>query len=267
MLSEAIGGFEARIASLMTRHPVTVADDATVEAAAERLRHCRIRHLPVVDAAGALAGVISLRDVVPADKNALVRDIMKVPVLTTTEEEPAVRACERMLQRHISCLPVVEGGRLLGIFTATDALRHAKSMLLMTSPPVRVEQLMTPPPITSVAPDAPLGVAWTAMREARVRHLAVMTGELLAGILSDRDVLAAGRAWLDEAGHGAEHRALLVADAMSTRVATIEPEAEAADAAHILLRRRVGALPVRRERRLVGMLTVSDFLYWILSCR
>jgi acetoin utilization protein AcuB len=169
-----------------------------------------------------------------------------------------------MLQRHISSLPVIEHERLVGIFTATDALSVAESLLATIDPAPRVEQLMTPRPLVTIAPDAPLSAAWRAMREHGVRHLPVLDGEALLGILSDHDVLAAGREWLEDAAR-ADGTALAVADAMSKRVFTIDPEHEAHLAAHTLSRRRVGALPVMRGREIVGMLAVTDFLYWILA--
>jgi acetoin utilization protein AcuB len=102
------------------------------------------------------------------------------------------------------------------------------------------------------------------MREAHVRHLPVMQDEQIVGVLSDRDVLAAGREWMgDDDALG--RRVLVVADAMSTRLSTISADAPAVEGAQTLLRRRVGALPVLRGRELRGMLTVSDFLYFILA--
>ena len=58
---------------------------------------------------------------------------------------------------------------------------------------------------------------------------------------------------------------MIVADAMSRHVSTIDAESPALEAARTLLRRRFGALPVLRSNELRGMLTVSDFLYWILA--
>jgi CBS domain-containing protein len=58
---------------------------------------------------------------------------------------------------------------------------------------------------------------------------------------------------------------MLVADAMSLRVSTIDAERPATEAASTLLRRRIGALPVLRGGALRGIITVSDFLYWILG--
>ncbi|MGZ3438967.1 MAG: CBS domain-containing protein, partial [Polyangia bacterium] len=125
-------------------------------------------------------------------------------------------------------------------------------------------QLMTPRPLVVTDPTETLLSAWARMRSAHVRHLPVMQESKIVGLLSDRDLLAAGRDWLDDsAAPGA--RVMLVADAMSSRVSTMGADGPALDGARTLLRRRIGALPVLRGHELRGMLTVSDFLYWILA--
>ena len=123
---------------------------------------------------------------------------------------------------------------------------------------------MTARPLILVEPAATLASAWHTMRSSGVRHLPVVREDAVIGLLSDRDVLAAGRAWLDDTA-APGRRVMLVADAMSTRLSTISADRPATEAAQTLLRRRVGALPVMRGRELRGMLTVSDFLYWILA--
>jgi CBS domain-containing protein len=262
MLAEATTTRTPTVGEMMTPRPITVARFETSRVAATLLRTCRIRHLPVLHQ-DVLAGVVSLRDVLPAPEDALVDDIMRAPAVTATADEPITRACERMLKERISCLPVTDG-RLNGIFTATDALRFAATALVDVRPAPTVEQLMTPRPLVVIEPGATLASAWQLMRDAKVRHLPVLSSGDVVGILSDRDVLAAGREWLDEAAAGDGHP-LLAADAMSTRLSTTLAERPAAEAARVLLRRRVGALPVLRSRALIGIITVSDFLYWILS--
>ena len=89
------------------------------------------------------------------------------------------------------------------------------------------------------------------MMTSGVRHLPVVADGEVRGMLSDRDVLAAGRKWLHE---GATERqpVMLVHDAMSTRLSTTTPDRPAPEAATTLLRRRVGALPVLRGARAAG---------------
>jgi CBS domain-containing protein len=266
MLSRNLMASEPLVGAFMTALPITVDVGAPVEEAAAVMRSCRIRHLPVVDGA-ALIGVLSIRDVIAADNACRVGEIMTTTVDTAEAGWSIVAACERMLAQHRSCLPVLDRNRLVGIFTATDALRFALGLLERSArEPMAVERvarLMTGRPITVVQPATTLAEAWQLMTTAKVRHLPVRDGEPIVGMLSDRDVLAAGTAWL-RAPTG--ETAILVADAMSPRVVTIEAERPAVDAARALLRRRFGALPVVRDGDLRGIITVSDFLYWILSC-
>lgn len=254
----------------MTRRPTTIAPTAGIESAAALMKGCRIRHLPVVGGKAeerTLVGVLSSRDVLAARDDATVAEVMSRPAVTVRPDEGLASACERMLGGHFSCLPVADDdGQLLGIFTGTDALRFALTALddegraLCRAP--EVAQLMTARPLVLVSPTERLRDAWKMMSAAKVRHAPVMSEDLVIGMLSDRDVLAAGHAWLTEA---APDRATLVADAMSTRVSFVPAEGPARDAAKILFQRRVGALAVVRGKKLVGILTASDFMHWILA--
>jgi CBS domain-containing protein len=246
-----------------------VASSEGADVAARLLRTCHIRHLPVVDDA-ALVGIVSVRDVLTAVDGMRVRELMSAPAHSGTAEMAIEAAADRLLRRHVSCLPVVDGSRLIGIFTSTDALRFAATALedevavMRQEPPAT--QLMTARPIVSVDPKATLASAWQLMKTSHVRHLPVMIGETLAGVLSDKDILASGGDWLAD-GTAAQRgdRPLLVSDAMSSRVAVIGAERPASEAARLLLRRRLGAVPVIRGQAIVGILTVADFLHWIVN--
>lgn len=249
----------------MTPRPITVAPSETIGGAAAILRTCRIRHLPVV-VGHCPVGLLSGRDAIAADEHALVSDVMMTPPPAVSPATSLTRACEEMLARHASCLPIVDRGALAGIFTATDALRYASAALEAdvreTGRSPHVAELMTPRPLLTIAPEATLASAWRLMRAANLRHLPVVVRDQIVGMLSDRDVLAAGHAWLRDHGDAPP---MLVADAMSPRVSTIHPDRPASEAAGRLLRRRFGALPVVRGQELRGILTVSDFMYWILA--
>jgi len=269
MLVQGGEPFDPIVEVLMTPRPITVKPFETVGAAATIMRTCRIRHLPVVGANAQLAGVLSLRDVIAADERALVGAVMSTPPDHIQPSASVTRACERMLATRRSCLPVVDGAALVGIFTASDALRFAQVALEADARETRrrvpVTQLMTMRPLTTVVPATTLADAWQKMRLHRVRHLPVLADGRIVGMLSDRDVLAAGSAWLKDTGGAA---AMVVADAMSTRLSTIRAERSASEAAATLLRRRIGALPVLRSHdELSGILTVADFMYWILARR
>jgi acetoin utilization protein AcuB len=106
------------------------------------------------------------------------------------------------------------------------------------------------------------------MKAERVRHLPVLQGERLVGFISDHDLIRALGA-PDETEASLERiqraRSLHVAEVMSAKVVTVKPDDSAARAGELLVRRRIGAAPVLRGQRLVGMLTVCDFFQYLAS--
>lgn len=104
---------------------------------------------------------------------------------------------------------------------------------------------MSRSPVT-VVPSTPVLEARDLMARHRIRHLLVVDGSRLVGIVTDRDI-----------------RLNLPSPATSLSVweiIVVEPERDARDAARIMLDHKIGALPVVSGERLVGIVTESDFL-------
>jgi acetoin utilization protein AcuB len=127
---------------------------------------------------------------------------------------------------------------------------------------MRVGDLMTPSPIT-VPPETGVIEARELMAKEKIRHLLVTEAETLVGIVSDRDIrlnlpsqATSLSVW--EINH-LLHR-LTVGEVMTRTVITVEPEREAVEAAQIILDHKIGALPVLEGRRIVGILTETDFV-------
>jgi CBS domain-containing membrane protein len=96
----------------------------------------RIRHLPVLDEEGALVGILSQRDMfrgalaqalgygTSGQRKVLsmlvVKEVMTTEVVTTGPDVPLRDAAAAMVERKIGCLPVVDGGALVGILTEGD---------------------------------------------------------------------------------------------------------------------------------------------------
>jgi acetoin utilization protein AcuB len=121
---------------------------------------------------------------------------------------------------------------------------------------------MTPMPIT-VPPETSVIAARELMAKEKIRHLLVTEGETLVGIVTDRDIrlnlpsqATSLSVW--EINH-LLHR-LTVGEVMTRAVITVEPEREAVEAAQIILDHKIGALPVLEGRRIVGILTETDFV-------
>jgi acetoin utilization protein AcuB len=123
---------------------------------------------------------------------------------------------------------------------------------------LRVRDVMSRDPVT-IAPDAPLGAALTAMQAREIRHLPVVEPDCrLVGIVTDRDLRQATLARV-HALRDAE-RDLLVQDVMTCAVVTIDAEASVSRAARLMYERRIGSLPVVEAGRLVGIVTERDLL-------
>jgi CBS domain-containing protein len=123
----------------MTAAPITVPPDTPVLDARHLMLERRIRHLPVTDERGLLMGIITDRDIrlnLPSQATSLsvweinhllarltVDKVMTQSVLTVGPDRGARDAAQLMLDHTIGALPVVDGGRLVGIVTETDLLR------------------------------------------------------------------------------------------------------------------------------------------------
>jgi len=118
---------------------------------------------------------------------------------------------------------------------------------------------MTKQPAT-VAPDCSIAGALAYMRRAEVRHLLVVDGGRLVGIVSHRDWrrLEAG-----ETAGGWESQPVM--RIMTEDPVTVAPEAAVTVAARVLLERKIGCLPVRDGESIIGIFTTSDALEALLS--
>jgi acetoin utilization protein AcuB len=126
---------------------------------------------------------------------------------------------------------------------------------------------MTKNPIT-LGPHASVYEAWTLMEEQDIRHLPVMDGETLVGIATDRDLrLALPSPAISLKAHELHYvlDKLPVSKVMTAEVMTLPPSAPLDDAARLLMRGRIGALPVTDGGALVGILTRQDVMKAFVS--
>ena len=109
-----------------------------------------------------------------------------------------------------------------------------------------------------------LSIADDVMKQKRIRHIPVLEGDgELCGIITQRDLFRG--ILLRSLGYGsrAEQKmldSLAIKDAMHDDVLTTSPETPLADAARLMLNKKVGCLPVVDKDRLVGLLSEADFV-------
>jgi CBS domain-containing protein len=120
---------------------------------------------------------------------AQLRDIMTTKVLTTSAERSVAEVTAMMVKARVGSAVVLQGSWLAGILTERDVLRAAASRSDLTTSPV--SQWMTRDPVTAT-PDTTAEEAAQLMLRNGFRHLPVVEGRSLTGVVSIRDVLAAG---------------------------------------------------------------------------
>lgn len=120
---------------------------------------------------------------------------------------------------------------------------------------------MVPDPIT-IGPKATVAEAEAVLEAHRIRHLPVMDGDRLVGMITDRDVrLASMPRPRKEPNHRDALLGLIRVEQVMTRdPATASPDMLIAEAARLMLEHRYGGLPVAAGGRLVGIITQGDLL-------
>ena len=121
-----------------------------------------------------------------------ISNAMTVRVISVAPDATVQLAIQRMMEEGIGAVTVCEGPRLVGIFTERDVLRLAAEGPDFTN--VKVGDVMTRNVVT-VSPDVGVLAAAQLMRERRVRHLPVVEGENVLGIVGIRDVLTVLGEW------------------------------------------------------------------------
>ncbi|MCA9491613.1 MAG: CBS domain-containing protein [Myxococcales bacterium] len=129
---------------------------------------------------------------------------------------------------------------------------------------MRIRELMTPDPV-ALAADAPVREALELLENGTHRHLPVLDGTRVVGMLSDRDVRPWRQALMDlregEGGSMAEEVLRRPVRAfMQTDVLFLASDRPVTDVIDVMLDFRVGAVPIVDDGRLVGIVSYVDLL-------
>jgi len=121
---------------------------------------------------------VTLRDFMTSE------DVLTIPADTTLGQ-----AARLMRGRNVGAAVVTEGERIVGIFTERDLLRAIADSRHPDQG--QVQSYMTPDPLT-LPPDHSPSEAARIMSERKFRHIPVVDGDRLVGIVSIRDLVGAG---------------------------------------------------------------------------
>lgn len=254
------------VTTLLSDGLVTLDPEDSLERADMLMALAETRHWPV-SSGQRLAGLISLRGLLAVgyrrgECDVLVGDAMSALPVVLEHDADLFTAAQLMANNHVTCLPIVDGPFLVGVLTSTDFVRFAVAEMRDEAEEcgwsTTVDDLMTPDPIT-IAPDRSTYDAERIMRHGDLCHLLVTEGDRLVGLLSERDLLRGAVANFPTPGYHT------VGEIMTSAPLAIGAVREAEVAGSIMIHRGVGALPVVRAERIVGILTRSDFLGFVTS--
>lgn len=280
----------------MSSRVVSVRSDETVAKAVERMTRYGFSAVPVVTSTFRLVGMVSLLDVIryrelhaeeglEADDDIPVAEIMNEEVLSLPVTANVASVAQRLASNgQLRVVPIVQGGKLVGIVTRTDLLRGSSAVPKQTGlgrflgggnredaedqalfslarqrrigdpPPseAAVRDVMTTPVLT-VAPTDPVALAGRLMLRDRHTSLPVVDANgVLVGVISEADILAdpyAGR-----------HVHATVAGVMTDRPLSIDVGATVGEARTMVADRGLRIVPVVDGGVLVGVLSRSDLV-------
>jgi CBS domain-containing membrane protein len=130
-----------------------------------------------------------------------------------------------------------------------------------------VKEIMTQD-VSTLGRNDTLDVADDMMTLERIRHLPVLDEGRVVGVVSQRDLFRSALAVALGYGENAQKRllrTLRVKEVMREPAITISPEATAKEAARLMLEYKIGCLPVVEGHTLVGIVTETDILRYVVS--
>ncbi len=269
------------VLSIATTKVISAPPTMRIFGAIETLTQWGFRRLPIVDpGTHRLKGIITARDVIDflgggelfnlinvkhdgnflAAINESVSKIMKTDVKTLHPAATLSQALEIILRDRIGGIPIVDDdGVLNGILTERDVLK----IVCRSNAAIPVESVMTKSLLVQ-QPDCPLSMVTRVMTEHQFRRLPIVKNDVLFGIITATDIvryIGTGRVFEKlVTGDVAEVMNIPVRDLLSGNLFTTEPDATVTDAARTMMAKKVGALPVIDQSRLVGLVTEFDLI-------
>lgn len=122
------------VEQMMNKNVLTLNPSNTIKEAVSILREKKIRHIPIVNELGKVVGVVTDRDIKEATQSNLMdgqnQELVETPLKEIMTNNPVIghpldfveEVATIFYDQQIGCLPIVSGGKLVGIVTETDLL-------------------------------------------------------------------------------------------------------------------------------------------------
>ncbi|MDR0721002.1 MAG: CBS and ACT domain-containing protein [Treponema sp.] len=142
------------VSLVMTKNPIYIHPDMSVNEVRSLMDKEKIGHLPVLDKNNKLIGLVTRKDLVKASPSAAtsldmyeisyllskmtIKEVMEKNVVTVAEDEVMEEAARIMADQGLGCLPVLRGSLLVGIITDTDLFHVFVNAFGARHPGIRV---------------------------------------------------------------------------------------------------------------------------------
>ena len=130
-----------------------------------------------------------------------------------------------------------------------------------------VREIMMGSPVT-LKPEDTLDLANDIISLGRIRHIPIVDGVRLVGIVTERDLIGAAAAQifgLKRKSKSALLKSVLIKEVMKKRVITAAPDTPIKDIAHLMANKKIGCVPVVSDGMVVGLVTTTDILRYVES--
>jgi two-component system sensor kinase FixL len=185
-----------------------------------------------------------------------VGQVMSKEVLTVSSDENVASAATVMSKNNISCILIVENGKLTGILTEEDLLKKA-IVGCRDAHKISVTTVMSSPVVT-VPSELSVLAASRIMEDKHIKRLPVMSDKKLVGIVTQTDltrVLTYYGTWRD------------ISEIMTKDISGIQKDTSVAEAASVMASRNISSIAVTAGEQVVGILTERDLLSRVIALR
>jgi CBS domain-containing protein len=244
-----------RISQIMTHMGVTTTESASAREAAKVMAERNIGALIVADA-GRVSGIVTERDILwKAGSGAslgevAVSDIMTRQVITIPSDTRILEAADMMVKHSLRCIPVVDGGLLVGVVTATDLVFEMNTPLAKG----RISEYMNRT-VHTVEHSALVADALRVMMSESTGCVVVMRGGDVSGMLTERVILR------EVLSKGKSIRDTLVEDIMPKEVVKLDWDTQVTHACHLMYYYGIRRFPVvNKKGTVIGVISERDIL-------
>ena len=266
------------VKDIMQKEVVLIDKDQNIQDALKLIEKHKISRLPVIntnqDHVKELVGIITEKDIALrlgsskygnlAPSHFHASTVMTPDPLTVESNRSIGVAAKTMIENKVGGMPVVDEGEIVGIITKTDFLNTCRGRPFNE---ITVEERMTRDLITISAYER-LVHARRLIIDENIGRIPVLEDAELEGIITAKDIansMISFRKVVPDKYKHARIRNLLVEDVMTQNVKKISKAASLDEAAAFMLENNFSGLPVVDGKDLVGIITKTDLLNFIVE--